>query len=193
MEHVEIYPPSADFKVNCMNQKEIIRRARKVRAVISDVDGVLTDGGIMYGPRKLELKRFHTHDGLAVKLARKMGLRIFLISGRSSHALRARSAELGVDRLWEGVTDKVGIFDIILKRFALDPSEVCAVGDDIPDIPLMRRSALGVAASGASPDVVSAASYVTRRRGGDGALREVVELILRAQGKWEDALRAYNA
>jgi len=174
-------------------KKDVIARARRVRAIIADVDGVLTDGGIIYGPGRLELKKFNTLDGLAVRLAHRGGLKVFLVSGRSSTALRRRSRELGVDRVWEGAADKSLVCGILLREYDLDPGELCCVGDDLPDLPLMRKAALGVAVPDTPEDVRRAAALVTRRSGGEGALREVVEIILKAQGKWKGVLREYTA
>lgn len=174
-----------------MKRSEIHARARRVRAIVADVDGVLTDGGILYGPAGMELKRFHARDGLAIILARRAGLRVFLVSGRASTALARRSLELGVDRLWQRAGDKGRIRAILCKAYGLAPAELCCVGDDLPDLPLLAGAGLGVAVSGAPEEVCKAACLVTGVRGGEGALREVVELILRAQGRWEDAVRAY--
>lgn len=175
-----------------MTKTEILKRARRVRAIVADVDGVLTDGGILYGQGGVELKRFHSRDGLAVILARRAGLLVFLVSGRSSAALARRSRELGVDRLWQRAGDKGRILGILCAAYDLEPGEICCVGDDLPDLPLISRAGFGVAVPGAPGDVRKAACFVTATRGGEGALREVVELILKAQGKWKDALRAYS-
>jgi 3-deoxy-D-manno-octulosonate 8-phosphate phosphatase (KDO 8-P phosphatase) len=169
----------------------IAARARRIRAIVSDVDGVLTDGGIIYGPGGLELKRFHALDGLAIKLARARGIKVFLVSGRTSAALARRSRELGVDRLWQGVADKRRVFDIIMATYRLHAREVCAIGDDLPELPLLLRAGLGVAVSSAPEEVRRAAHVVTERPGGEGALREVVELILKARGEWKAAIGDY--
>jgi 3-deoxy-D-manno-octulosonate 8-phosphate phosphatase (KDO 8-P phosphatase) len=173
-----------------MNKADIARKARRIRAIVADVDGVLTDGGVIYGPGRLELKRFHVHDGLAVKLARHAGIRVLLVSGRSSPALSRRSREMGVDRLWQGVADKGRLFDIIRREFKLTPREICCIGDDLPDLPLLSRAGLGITVPDAPQDIRRAAALVTKRAGGEGVLREVVEIILRAQGTWRDALGA---
>ncbi len=175
-----------------MKKAEILRRARRVRAIVSDVDGVLTDGGVIYGAGGLELKRFHARDGLAILLARRAGLMVFLVSGRSSPALARRSRELGVDRLWQGAGDKGRFFGILYAEYGLEPGELCCVGDDLPDLPLLSRAGLGVAVPGSPEELRRAACYTTATAGGDGALREVVELILKAQGRWRDLLGAYR-
>lgn len=175
-----------------MKKTEILKRARRIRAIVADVDGVLTDGGILYGPGGIELKRFHSRDGLAVILARRAGLLVFLVSGRSSAALARRSRELGVDRLWQRAGDKGRILGILCTTYDLEPDELCCIGDDLPDLPLLSRAGLGVAVPGVPDEVRRAACFVTATRGGEGALREVIELVLKAQGTWGDALRAYS-
>lgn len=175
-----------------MKKPDVIKRARLVKAIVSDVDGVLTDGGIVYGPGKLELKRFHVHDGLAVELARRAGIKVFLVSARASEALRKRGREMGVDRLWQGVSDKGALFGILHREFKLRPREICYVGDDLPDLPLLKKAGLAVSVPRAALEVRRAASLVTRRGGGEGALREVVEFVLAAQGRLKDAVNAYR-
>ncbi|MCX6354403.1 MAG: HAD hydrolase family protein [Candidatus Aureabacteria bacterium] len=176
-----------------MTRKELINKAKRIKAIVSDVDGVLTDGSILYGSGDVELKRFHTHDGLAVTLARAAGLKVFLISGRSSAALLKRADEIGVDHLWQGATEKGRIFDILVEQQHLSPAEICCIGDDLPDLPLLSRAGLSVSVPNAAPDVKKAVDLVTGRNGGEGVLREVVELILKARGKWREVLGAYRA
>jgi len=175
-----------------MRKADVIKRARAVRAIVSDVDGVLTDGGIVYGSGKIELKRFHVHDGLAVELAHRAGLMVFLVSARASDALRRRSREMGVDRLWQGFPDKGSLFGILHREFGIAPGEICYVGDDLPDLPPLRRAGLAVAVPGAAADVRRAASLITKRGGGEGALREVVEFVIAAQGKGRSVADAYR-
>ncbi len=175
-----------------MKKAEIIRRARRIKAVLADVDGVLTDGGILYGSGGSELKRFHVHDGLAVELARRAGLKVLLISARASQALLRRSREIGVSRLWQGVSDKGRIFGILQREFKLRPHEICYVGDDLPDLPILKKAGLAVAVPRAAEEVRRAASFTTKRGGGEGALREVIEFILKAQGRWKEVVNAYR-
>lgn len=160
---------------------------------MSDVDGVLTDGGLYYGHGGMELKRFCVHDGLAIALARRAGVMVFLASGRSSSALRRRARELKVERVWQGAADKRRVFAILVKKYHLAPSEICCLGDDLPDLPLLKRAGLSAAVPNAAVEVRRAAAFVTRRRGGEGALREVVELIVKARGRWREMVRAYEA
>lgn len=175
-----------------MKKTDVIKRARLIKAIVSDVDGVLTDGGIIYGPGKCEIKRFHVHDGLAVALAKRAGIRVFLASARKSEALRKRSREMGVDRLWQGVSDKGALFDILYKEFGLSPREICYIGDDLPDLPLLKGAGLAVSVPNAVEEARRAAALVTKRGGGEGALREVVEFVLTAQGSWKDVVNAHR-
>jgi YrbI family 3-deoxy-D-manno-octulosonate 8-phosphate phosphatase len=175
-----------------MKRADIIRKARLIKAIVADVDGVLTDGGICYGSNKSELKRFHVHDGLGVLLARRSGLKVLLVSARASQALLRRSREMGVNRLWQGVSDKGRIFDILRREFKLRPHEICYVGDDLPDIPLLAKAGLAVAVPRAAEEVRRMASRITKRDGGEGALREVIEFVLKAQGRWKAAVNAYR-
>ncbi|MCX6338360.1 MAG: HAD hydrolase family protein [Candidatus Aureabacteria bacterium] len=175
-----------------MKKADIIRRARLIRAIVADVDGVLTDGGIVYGSHRSEFKRFHVHDGLAVALARRSGLKVLLVSARASQALLRRSREMGVNRLWQGLSAKGRIFGILQREFKLRPHQICAIGDDLPDLPLLEKAGLAVAVPRAAEEVRRVASLVTKRGGGEGALREVIELVLKAQGRWKDAVNAYR-
>jgi 3-deoxy-D-manno-octulosonate 8-phosphate phosphatase (KDO 8-P phosphatase) len=175
-----------------MKKSDVIKRARPIKAIVSDVDGVLTDGGIIYGSGKCEIKRFHVHDGLAVALAKRGGIKVFFVSGRKSEALLRRSRETGVDRLWQGVSDKGALFDIICREFGLSPREICCIGDDLPDLPLLHGAGLAVAVPGAVGEVRRAAALITKKGGGEGALREVVEFVLKAQGRLKDVVNAYR-
>ena len=174
-----------------MKKAEIIKRAKQIRAVVADVDGVLTDGSIIYCSDGKEIKGFNVQDGLAAQLARRAGIKIFLVSGRSSQAVWRRSREMAVERLWQGAADKENVFDIIKKNYSLKPAQICYIGDDLPDLKLLLRSGLAVAVPGASEEVRKAAALVTTRRGGRGVLREVIEIILKAQGKWKNVLQSY--
>ncbi len=176
-----------------MKKSEIVKRAKRIKAIIADVDGVLTDGRIVYRHDAKEIKVFNVKDGLAVKLARQAGIKIFLISGRSSPALLRRSREMGVERLWQGATNKLPIFDIIKKKYGLIPGQICCIGDDLPDLKLLSNAGLGVAVPDAPEDVRRAADLNTEKRGGMGVLREMVEFILKAQGKWKNVIKHYKA
>ncbi len=159
--------------------------------LVLDVDGVLTDGRIVYGPRGGEIKRFSVRDGQGVKYWLRAGHQAAIMSGRASAAVRRRAEEIGVQAVYENAKDKLPVFEKVLKRFRRTPERVCYVGDDLPDLPVMARVGFAVAPADAVAEVRRAAHYVTRRRGGAGAVRETVELILKYQGRWADVCRRY--
>ena len=162
----------------------LAERCRAVRLLVLDVDGVLTEGGIVYGTGGLEVKRFHVRDGSGIKLWRLAGRRCALITGRSSPVVDARAAELGVDFVFQGASDKLPAYRRLLEESAMESSAVCYVGDDVQDLALLRDCELAVAVGDGCREARAAAHYVTRAAGGRGAVREVVELMLRCQGEW---------
>lgn len=160
-------------------------RCAVIELLIVDVDGVLTDGGIVYGTGGLEVKAFHVRDGSGLKLWRKAGKRSGVITGRSSPVVDIRAAELDVSFVVQGAAEKLAAYREMLTRAGVRPEAVCYVGDDLPDLPPLRRCGLAVAVADACAEVRAAAHYVTRARGGNGAVREVIELVLRCQGAWQ--------
>jgi 3-deoxy-D-manno-octulosonate 8-phosphate phosphatase (KDO 8-P phosphatase) len=157
------------------------RMARRLALLVLDVDGVLTDGGLWYGPRGETLKRFHVRDGHGIKLLRAAGIEVAVVSGRKSAAVRARCRELGVKLVLQGVEDKSQALDRLLQRLSLTDTQVACIGDDTPDVPLFVRVALAVAVSDAHPLATRAAHCRTTLPGGHGAVREVVDWILAAR------------
>jgi YrbI family 3-deoxy-D-manno-octulosonate 8-phosphate phosphatase len=166
-------------------------RCRAIELILSDVDGVLTDGGIILDNQGIESKRFHVRDGVAVKLWQKAGYRVGLLTQRSSQGLKVRAAELGIDILRQGIPDKVTALKQILRELRLAPAQVCYLGDDLPDLPVVRMVGLGVAVADACAELRQAAHYVTAVPGGAGTLRETIELVLRAQSRWDDVIQPY--
>jgi len=169
--------------------------ARRIRLVGIDVDGTLTDGGLYIGAvdgSPVELKRFDIQDGLAIALLRQAGLRVAIVTGRTSEAARLRARELQVE---EFVTDpdghKLPAFEAILQRRGIAWDEVAFVGDDLPDVPLLRRVGLPVAVSNAVPEARALARHTTAAAGGRGAVREFAQALLTARGAWESAVRGY--
>lgn len=159
-------------------------RASRIRLLVLDVDGVLTDGGLVYTASGEDTKRFHVHDGLALVAALKAGLQIAVFSGRASAAVTRRMAELGVAEVHQGVADKVAALDALRARLGLAPREVAVMGDDLPDLAAMARAGLALAPANAVAEVKRAAHWVARRRGGEGAVREAVEMLLKARRSW---------
>ena len=162
--------------------QDLYDRARRIRVAIFDVDGVLTDGGLYYADSGEEMKAFSVHDGHGIRMLRENGVAAAIISGRSSRALEARARNLGIELLFQGAAEKLAAFDEILQRCSV-AGEACAyVGDDFPDLPVMKRCGLAIAVPDAPAPVRRQAQYVTRSRGGRGAVREVCEIILHARG-----------
>lgn len=172
------------------NRTEALRKAQAVRMLLMDVDGVLTDGGIIHGSGGQEFKRFDVQDGMGITLARAGGIRVGIITGRRSEAVVRRSGELHMDVLVQDAHDKQQAFGDVRARYELEDRAVCYVGDDVLDIPLLRRVGFAVAVANAREEVKETADYVTAASGGRGAIREVVELILKSQGRWEGALES---
>ena len=162
---------------------DVKARAARVRLVVFDVDGVFTDGSLYYGAGGEELKVFDVQDGQGVKRLLKAGLAAAVISGRASDAVTRRMQDLGISHVFQGDEDKLPILERLLKKLDITPEQTAHVGDDLPDLPLLQRVGFGVAVANALPRVKQAAHHVTAAHGGRGAVREVCELILEAQGK----------
>ncbi len=159
-------------------------RLRRIRLLILDVDGVLTDGRLYLGPDEGEWKSFHVHDGLALARAVAAGFPVAIVSSRSAPAVTRRFTELGVTEVHQGVGDKLAVYEALRAQYGCRDAEVGCMGDDLPDLPLLRRAGLAVAPADAVPAVRRAAHWVSRAPGGRGAVREVLEALLRAQGRW---------
>jgi 3-deoxy-D-manno-octulosonate 8-phosphate phosphatase (KDO 8-P phosphatase) len=170
---------------------EVERRATRVRLLLLDCDGVLTDGRITPVVGGDELKSFHTHDGHGLVMLHRAGLRSGIISGRTSRLVEMRAADLGISFVRQGALNKLEAFESLMSEAGVEPDGAAFVGDDVVDIPLMRRCGLALAVADATPDTRAAAHYVTGAPGGFGAVREVCELILKAQGRWEELMRRY--
>lgn len=159
----------------------VLARAAKIRLVAFDVDGTLTDGRIWYAEDGRELKAFHVHDGLGIQQLREHAIEVALISARVSRALELRAAQLGIDHVYQGKRDKRGCLEEILRATGLDAQQAAYVGDDLPDLAPMAVCGLAVAVANARPEVTRAAHWQTSARGGEGAARELCDLILAAQ------------
>jgi 3-deoxy-D-manno-octulosonate 8-phosphate phosphatase (KDO 8-P phosphatase) len=162
---------------------DAFERARGVRLAIFDVDGVMTDGTLYIGAHGEAFKAFNILDGHGVKMLQSAGVAAAIISGRSSEAVARRAAELSIAHVVQGSPDKIRDFEALLAKLAVEPRECAFVGDDLPDLAVMRRCGLAVAVANAADAVKAAAHYVTRASGGRGAVREFCELVLRAQGQ----------
>ena len=164
--------------------QDLDARARSVRALVLDVDGVLTDGRLYYMEDGSEAKVMHTRDGLGLQLVRAAGLGVALISGRASPIIERRAAELGIEVVLQGIKDKVAAFEEVLAKLGLTDDLVAYIGDDLPDLPLLSRAGLSFAPADAAPEVRGAVAVVLRSNGGQGAVREACERLLKARGAW---------
>jgi len=168
-------------------------RLLRIKMVIMDVDGVLTDGSMIFNADGTESKTFNVRDGSGIKYLMRNGIETALLSARECAAVRSRAESLGINRCITGALDKLPAYRRLLEEARLPDADVCYVGDDLPDIPPMRAAGFPVAVADAVREVKDVAAYVTETPGGRGALREVAEMILRAQGKWEGVMQRYLA
>lgn len=166
-------------------------KAAKIRLMLLDVDGVLTDGGIIIDSRGGETKRFDVRDGQGIALLIRAGITVGFVSGRSSNLVRHRAKELGVRIVYQGVQDKADAYKEIKKKTGFRDEQIAYLGDDIADLPIMRRVGLAMTVRDSWPGLKPRVDYVTQARGGRGAVREVSELLLKAQNIWHELLRRY--
>lgn len=171
---------------------ELSQRCLEIELILTDVDGVLTDGGIIFDNQGIETKRFHIHDGLGIKVWQRGGYHFGVITGRSSHIVKIRAAELGIELVRQGTEAKLSVAKDIAKGLRLEPRQVCFIGDDLPDLPVIRWAGLGVAVANAVSEVKQKAAYTTHLHGGQGAVRETIELILKAKERWEELIQNYT-
>lgn len=174
-----------------MISDEIRERAKRIKLLILDCDGVLTDGRIVLLSETEETKFFDARDGHGIRMAGRAGLKTAIISGRTSFAVRARAKDLGIAHLVEGSLAKLEPYLRILSEEGLEDADICYVGDDVTDLPLMRRAGLAVAVADATDDTKEHAHLITEHNGGRGAVREVIELILKTQEKWQAVMARY--
>jgi 3-deoxy-D-manno-octulosonate 8-phosphate phosphatase (KDO 8-P phosphatase) len=168
-------------------------RAKKIRMLLLDVDGVLAESRFILDGSGGEFKAFCSLDGVGLKLFASMGYTVGLISGRKSPATERRAAELGISEVFLGVDDKLAVFEELLGKYSLSADEVAYMGDDLPDLPLMTRAGLPAAVPDAVGPVKDAAVFISTRPGGLGAVRELVEFILKAQDRWDEAVSRFKA
>jgi 3-deoxy-D-manno-octulosonate 8-phosphate phosphatase (KDO 8-P phosphatase) len=172
--------------------KNIIGKIKAVRLLILDVDGVLTDGRIIMDDEGRETKNFNVKDGHGLKMLIRYGVDVVLLTGRRSLVVEHRAKDLGIAEVHQGSHDKVAIFREICKNRSLDSEHVAYIGDDIVDIPLLKRVGFSAAVSDATEEVKRSVDYVATKTGGNGAVREVSDLILRCQGQWTDVIKRYD-
>jgi 3-deoxy-D-manno-octulosonate 8-phosphate phosphatase (KDO 8-P phosphatase) len=170
---------------------DLIDRARRVKLILMDADGVLTDGKIIFLSGASEAKMFDSKDGVGIKLAQRAGLKTGVISGRESEALQRRCEELGMDEIHQRVFEKLSAYEEIIARLGLTDEECCFIGDDLVDAPVLKRVGLPVTVADGHPALEPIVAYVTERAGGSAAVREVVDIIIKAQGKWDKVVGRY--
>ena len=174
-----------------ISDPELAERARKLKWLLLDVDGVLTDGRLVYGPDGERTKVFHVRDGLGLRLVQRSGLQVGIISGRESQALKVRADDLGIDWLAMERSDKGPAFAEFLAAQGVTPEQVAFMGDDLVDLPILLRCGLAFAPADAVPEVRERAHRVLKERGGWGVVRELCELLVRARGGWDELIAPY--
>ncbi|PQO46398.1 KdsC family phosphatase [Blastopirellula marina] len=167
------------------------QKCQGVELLLTDVDGVLTDGGVILNNEGVESKQFHIRDGFGLRLWKQAGFKCGIVTGRNSQVVRLRAQELGIEIVRQGIQDKATVVEEILKQNNLQPAQLAYVGDDLIDLGTIRLAGLGIAVGDAVDEVKSAADYTTKALGGKGAIREVVELILKAKKVWNDIIQTY--
>ena len=170
---------------------DLKERIEKIRLVIVDNDGVLTDGRIVYGDHGDKLKFFDLQDGFGLVMLRRAGFQTVILSAKKSNVNKRRAKELQVTTLYQNAFDKLKVFKQIIKKFKLSEAQICYIGDDLIDIPVLRRVGFAVAVRNAVPEAKKEAHLVTEKSGGRGAVREVADLILKTQGKWAEVTARY--
>lgn len=169
----------------------VLEKAGKLKLLILDVDGVLTDGKLFFDDHGKEYKSFHARDGHGIKLLRQTGVEVAVISGRKSQSVELRMKSLGIEFVYQGHEDKIGAFNDIVRKMGIRPDQVAHVGDDLLDLPIMLRVGLAIAVNDANFAVKQRADWCTRLPGGQGAVREVCDLIMQAQGTLDAVVGAY--
>ena len=168
------------------------QRMQQIQLILSDVDGVLTDGRITYDNQGIESKSFHVRDGMGIKLWQRSGHKFGIITARSSHIVKLRMAELGVETVRQGSQDKLPVGLQLIREMNLKPEQVCYVGDDLSDMSLLAQVGLAASVADGVPEVQDIAHFTTKLAGGQGAIRELVETILKCQKRWDELLQEYR-
>lgn len=171
--------------------QDIIQKAKQIRLVIFDVDGVLTDGRLFFDQKGVEYKSFNAKDGQGLKLLMQSGVQVAIISGRKSEAVKVRMKNLGIQHVYQGHENKIAAFKSLCENLAVAPEQVAHIGDDLPDLAIMSRAGLAIAVQDAHHEVIKRAHWQTQLPGGKGAAREVCDFIMEAQGTFADAIEAF--
>jgi 3-deoxy-D-manno-octulosonate 8-phosphate phosphatase (KDO 8-P phosphatase) len=174
-----------------MMSRDIVEKAKRVKLLITDIDGVMTDGRIVYSIYGDELKFFDVTDGFGISLLKRVGIKTIIITAKKSKIVKMRGRDLKVARVYAGFIDKRIPFNDLLKRFNMQPEEVCFIGDDLIDLPVLKRVGFAISVPNAIEEVKAVAHYITSKSGGRGAVREICDLILKSQDKWDEATAKY--
>lgn len=174
-----------------MNGPDFIARAQKIKLAIFDIDGVFTNGKVYMDDKGIETKAFYVPDGHGIKLLQHVGIEVAIISGRDAPGVTFRMEQLGVNHIFQGNVHKIPVYEKLLQTLHLKDENVVYMGDDLPDLPLLKRVGLGITVPNATKEILARVPLVTKAKGGKGAIREMVEALLQAQGKWEEVLKQY--
>ena len=166
-------------------------KAKSIRLLILDVDGVLTTGALYYGSNDTDMRGFHVHDGLGIKLLKQSGVNIAVISAKKSDIVSRRLGDLHVEHIYLGYEDKLPVYENLKEKLQLTDEQIAYVGDDLPDLPLLRRVGLAISVPNAFPIIVQHTDFITKKKAGKGAVREVCEFLMAAQGTYESVLQSY--
>jgi YrbI family 3-deoxy-D-manno-octulosonate 8-phosphate phosphatase len=167
-------------------------KAAEIKLIILDVDGVMTDGRIIINDLGQEIKHFNVKDGLGLRLLMKTGIDVVIISGRKSKTVENRGKDLGIKEVYQDIEDKESLYFKLVKQKGLNRNQVCCMGDDLPDIPMFKQAGFSIAVADAVKEVRDAADFITMNKGGNGAVREVCELILKSQGAWPGIISSFT-
>lgn len=169
----------------------ILEKAKAVKLLILDVDGVLTSGQLFYGSNDLDIRAFHVHDGLGIRLLQRAGVKVSVISAKKSPAVERRLKDLHIQDYYLGYEDKIPAYEKLKQTYSLTDDQIAYAGDDLPDLAILKRVGLGLTVAQA-PDIMKQhVDYITKKKGGKGAVREICELILQAQGLYESVIQSY--
>jgi len=168
-------------------------RLKRIQVLIMDVDGVLTDGKIIFDDKGGELKFFDVQDGLAVVILKRIGIKTAIITAKGSKVVERRAEDMQVDKLYQDASNKAVALGELLKELNLSVENACFIADELIDLPAIKKVGLAVAVKNAAPEVKKHAHYITKKTGGNGAVREIIEMILKAQDKWQAAIAPYNS
>ncbi len=185
-------PAPPETRLGHSPKHDLAERARQIELLVLDVDGVLTDGSILYTADGIEIKRFHVRDGSGLKFWHAHGKRSAILSGRRSEAVERRARDLGISPVFQGCAAKLPAFEALMAEMGLRAEQVCAIGDDLPDLPVLRRAGLAVSVADGCTEVRAAADFVAPHSGGEGAVRDVVEWLLKLQGRWDSTVAEFH-